>query len=251
MSGMSDKAQVPAADATLRILSFLARQRGSVPAATIAAALFLPRSTAYHLLTTLLEHGYVVNGDRRWALGVRAHDLGTGYVRQEPLALVGRNLVTRLADSVGENAHLAVLHGRDVVYVVEGRAPGRPSLVSNVGVRLPAHLTASGRSMLALMSTDQVRALYPDDGALTARGDVSVTRRQLQALLRSARDRGFASENSEITPGFASVAVPVVDRVGWPLAAIAVTFVEGTAQHDALAVSARLVATEISRRLRV
>lgn len=251
MSGMPDKVQVPAADATLRILSFLARQRGSVPAGTIATALELPRSTAYHLLSTLLDHGYVVNGDRRWALGVRAHDLGTGYVRQEPLALVGRNLVTRLADSVGENAHLAVLHGRDVVYVVEGRAPGRPSLVSNVGVRLPAHLTASGRSMLALMSTDQVRALYPDDASLTERGDVSVTRRQLQALLRSARDRGFAFENGEITPGFASIAVPVVDRVGWPLAAIAVTFIEGQADDEALAQSARNVATEISRRLRV
>ena len=251
LSGMSDKIQVPAADATLRILSYLARQRGSVPAGTIALALDLPRSTTYHLLSTLLDHGYVVNGDRRWALGVRAHDLGTGYVRQEPLALVGRNLVTRLADSAGENAHLAVLHGRDVVYVVEGRAPGRPSLVSNVGVRLPAHLTASGRSMLALMSRDQVLALYPDDAALTARGDVSVTRRELGRVLRATRERGFASENGEITPGFASIAVPVVDRVGWPMAAIAVTFVEGQADEEALAQSARSVAVEISRRLRV
>jgi DNA-binding IclR family transcriptional regulator len=105
--------------------------------------------------------------------------------------------------------------------------------------------------MLALMSQNHVRALYPDDAALTSRGDVAVTRRQLQTLLRSARDRGFAFENGEITPGFASVAVPVVDRVGWPLAAIAVTFVEGTAQDAALADSARVVAAEISRRLRV
>lgn len=247
---MPDKIQVPAADSTLRILSFLARQRGSVPAATIAHALALPRSTTYHLLTTLLEHGYVVNGDRRWALGVRAHDLGTGYLRQEPLALVGRNLVSKLADSVGENAHLAVMHGRDVVYVVEGRASDRPSLITDVGVRLPAHLTASGRSMLAQMSREQVLALFPDDASLTSRGGKAVSRRDLRDVLRVTRERGFAVENGEITPGFASVAVPVVDRVGWPIASIALTFVEGTAEEATLVSSAREVASEISRRLR-
>lgn len=251
MSDMPDKVQVPAADNTLRILSFLARQRGSVPAATIATALDLPRSTTYHLLATLLDHGYVVNGDRRWALGVRAHDLGTGYVRQEPLALVGRTLVTNLADSVGENAHLAVLHGRDVVYVVEGRAPNRPSLITDVGVRLPAHLTASGRSMLAEMSREQVLALYPDDASLSGRGHARINRRELRDVLRETRTRGFAVENGEITVGLASIAVPVVDRVGWPLASIALTFVAGTVDEKALASSAATVAAEVSRRLRV
>ena len=47
--------------------------------------------------------------------------------------------------------HLAVLHGRDVLYLVEERAPRRPSLVTDVGVRLPAHLTATGRAMLAAL----------------------------------------------------------------------------------------------------
>ena len=39
--------------------------------------------------------------------------------------------------------------------------PGRPPLVTDVGVRLPAHLTASGRAILALLPASQVRALYP------------------------------------------------------------------------------------------
>lgn len=247
---MPDKVQVPAADNTLRILSFLARQRGSVPAATIATALELPRSTTYHLLSTLLDHGYVVNGDRRWALGVATHDLGTGYLRQQPLALVGRNLITRLADSVGHNAHLAVLNGRDVVYVVEGRAAGQPSLITDVGVRLPAHLTASGRSMLAVLSREQILALYPDDASLTARGDVALTRRALRDVLRSTRERGFATENGEITSGFSSVAVPVRDRTGWPIAAVALTFADGACNPRDIVPQMAAAAMEISRRLR-
>src|SRR6187549_3802646 len=68
--------QVPAADQTLRILTFLARQRGPVAAATLAAQLEIPRSSAYHLLATLEEHGFVVHlpAERRWGLGVAAFE---------------------------------------------------------------------------------------------------------------------------------------------------------------------------------
>lgn len=251
LSGMPDKSQVPAADQTLAILGYLARQRASVPAVTISSALGIPRSTTYHLLATLAEHGFVVNGDRRWALGVAAHDLGTGYLRQQPLTLVGRPLVSKLVDSVGENAHLAVLNGRDVVYVVEERAPGKSSLITDVGVRLPAHLTASGRSMLAAMSREQLLALYPDDSALSSRGSVSMTRRRLREELRETRERGFATERGDVTVGLSSVAVAIVDRVGWPIAALALTFADDSANVDVLVTAVRATAADISRRLRV
>ncbi|CAB4587488.1 unannotated protein [freshwater metagenome] len=250
LSDMPDKPQVPAADHTLRILTYLATQRVSVPAATIATALGIPRSTAYHLLSTLAEHGFVVNGDRRWALGPAAHDLGTGYVRQQPLTLAGRSIVTGLVDSVAHNAHLAVLLGREVVYVIEERAPGRPSLITDVGVRLPAHLTASGRSMLAAMSREQILAVYPDDAALSVRGEHTMTRKELIEELRLTRGRGYATEFGEITAGLSSVAVPILDRVEWPIASLALTFA-GEPPVDELVNALKTAAAELSRRLRV
>ena len=153
--------QVPAADATLRVLSHLAGARGPLPAAAIASALDLPRSTVYHLLSVLQEHGFVVHlpEARRYGLGVAAFELSGGYARQEPLSMLGRPLLAELVDRVGESAHLAVLHGRDVLYIVDERAPRRPHLVTDVGVRLPAHLTASGCAILAALPAGQLRAL--------------------------------------------------------------------------------------------
>jgi DNA-binding IclR family transcriptional regulator len=86
---------------------------------------------------------------------------------------------------------------------------------------------------------------------LTRRGNAALTRRELREVLRLARERGFATEHGEITAGFESVAVPVLDRVGWPLAAIALTFPEGTVGVERLAREAHATAVEISRRLRV
>ena len=92
-------------------------------------------------------------------------------------------------------------------------------------MRLPAHLTASGRAMLALMPRAQVRALYAEPGSFVLRNDRGPrSLSALRQLLAEARRRGFASEDGEVTPGFASVAVAASDRAGYPAAAVAVTF---------------------------
>lgn len=227
--------QVPAADQTLRVLTFLARQRGPVAAQTVATALRIPRSSVYHLLHAMAEHGYVVHleAERRWGLGTAAFELAGGYARQDPLARLGRPLVAGLADRAGESAHLAVMTGRDVLYIVEERAPRRPALVTEVGVRLPAHLTATGRAMLALLPAGQVRALYPDAAAFADRtGRGPRTPRELRELLRDVRARDIAEEDGEVTLGLRSVGVAVRDHTGWPTAAIAVTW-PGDADRDA------------------
>ena len=117
---------VPAARQTLALLQALARQPGPVPAAALARELGLPRSTTYHLLAELLHAGFVVHlpEERRYGLGVSAFEIGSAYSRQEPLARLARPVLARLVDAVGNSAHLAVLHGREVLYVVEQRAPG-------------------------------------------------------------------------------------------------------------------------------
>ncbi|RLK48889.1 IclR family transcriptional regulator [Microbacterium telephonicum] len=246
--------QVPAADHTLRILTFLARQRGPVPARTIADQLAIPRSSVYHLLGVMAAHGFVVHltGDRRWGLGNAAFELAGGFARQQPLARLGRPLVAALADRTGESAHLAVMSGRDVLYLVEERAPRRPALITDVGVRLPAHLTATGRAMLAALPREQVRALYPDRSTFTQRTGSGPSRPgELRELLRRTRADGYAREDGEVTAGFASVGVAVTDHAGWPAAALAVTWETARGPDAAqIADAIRDSATELGRRIR-
>lgn len=257
---MTEPSKVPAADQTLAILAHLAAQRGPVPAATIAQALALPRSTVYHLLAVMQERGFVVHlpEERRYGLGIAAFELSSGFSRQQPLARLGRPLVAALVDRLGESGHLAVLHGRDVLYLVEERAPRRPSLVTDVGVRLPAHLTATGRAMLAELPPAQLRALYPDQGAFESRhpapeADAAEwTYGRLKRVLADVRARGSAHEDGEVTPGLASVGAAVVDHLGWPAAAIAVTF-QGDAAPElepVIAPAVQEAAATLSRRIR-
>lgn len=245
--------QVPAAENTLRILSFLATRPAPVAASAIARELELPRSTVYHLLTTLAAHGFVLHlrEERRWGLGASAFELAGGYTRQQPLARRGRPLVAALSDRLGESAHLAVMSGGDVLYIVEERAPRRPALVTDVGVRLPAHLTASGRAMLAALPREQVRALYPDLSAFPDRTGVGPrTPRELREVLREVRSRGYATENSEIADGLRSVGAAVLDAAGWPVAAVAVTWGRADLDEELLAAAVQECAATLQSRLK-
>ena len=245
--------QVPAATRALRVLRYLAGQPDPVALERVAAEVGMPRSSAYHLLRAMVDEGFVSHlaEEHRYGLGVAAFEVGSGYARQEPLQRIARRPLARLVDRVGQSAHLAVLHGRDVLYVLEERAPGRPPLVTDVGVRLPAHLTASGRAILAALPASQVRALYPDRAAFVDRhGTGPHSPGALRPLLAETRQRGYAAEDGEVTPGFASVAAAVLDHNGHPIAGVAVTYpaAEATAP-EALAFRVRSIADLLTRRL--
>ncbi len=226
--------QVPAAERTIALLRHLAHQPRPVTAASIAHALDLPRSSTYHLLTALADARFVTHlpEERRWALGVGAFELGQAYLRGAPMERLARPLLHRLAHDTGISAHLAILDGRDVVYLATERPPQTPVLVVDVGVRLPAHLTASGRCLLAEQTRAQVHALFPDRAALTSRTRVAgpSSPADLRRLLERVRRDGVGREDGEIDPGLASVAVAVHDHAGRGVAAVTLTF--PTADHD-------------------
>ncbi|MGW4099835.1 IclR family transcriptional regulator domain-containing protein [Mycobacterium sp. NPDC004974] len=78
-------------------------------------------------------------------------------------------------------------------FVVDGEARVPVTLVTDVGVRLPAQLPASGRSILAHLSAAQVRALFPASTAFvarTGRGPASLP--GLRQLLAAERTQGWA-----------------------------------------------------------
>lgn len=221
--------KVPAADQTLRILLLLARSRGPLPASVIATQLDIPRSTTYHLLSALLDHGFVMHlpEEQRYGLGIAAVELSSAYGRQEPLARLGRPLVAGLVERLGMSGHLAVPLGRDVLYIIEERYPGTASLVTDVNVRLPMPVTASGRAILSQLPKAQARALFPNAASFASphTREVSITRySQLRRVLDDTVTRGYAVEQGSVTEGISSVAAPVLDHRGWPIAAVAVTF---------------------------
>lgn len=217
----------PALRRGLAVLRLLASRPSPVSAGAIARDLGLARSTTYELLTELAAAGFAVHlpAERRWGLGVGAFEIGSAYLRSEPLERLGRPILARLAMTAKATAHLGILHGPQMLYLVKEKPPGSSvTLVTDVGIRLPAALTATGLSILAHLPSGQVRALFPDADAFvdrTGRGPTSL--RELRPILQDVNRRGWAHEDGQITGGAASVAAAVFDHNSMPIAAVGIT----------------------------
>lgn len=188
--------------------------------------------------------------DRRYTLGLAAVELGSAFSQQASLSLLGNPVLTGLMRKVRLPVHLGLLHGREVLYLVEQRPPRSTSLVTGPDVRLPAHLTASGRAMLALLPRSQVSALYAAPHAFDTRtGEGPRSMPALRRVLAAERERGYSCERGEVTRGFHSVAVACLGRHGLPIASIAVTYrARNDVPEDAVN-HARRAAREISHRI--
>ncbi len=245
--------QVPAARRALAVLRLLASSARPLAASVIGRELGMPRSSTYHLLSAMAEDGFVtyLPEDRLWGLGVTSFEIGSAYLRQGPLERLARPLLVRLVDRVGEIVQLGVLHGSETLYLLKEQPRHHATLVTDVGVRMPAYLTASGRSMLAHLPAAQVRAIVPGD-MVNRTGAGPRTLRELRRLLAEDVRRGWAVEDGHVTEGFASIAACSFDHVGRPAAAITVTFRRDSRPEDdwpSLAARAREASAELTRRL--
>ena len=215
--------KVPAATHTLAILRLLMTTDAPISAARIATQLRLPRSTTYQLLKVMVDAGFVIHlkSHRTYGLGAAAYSLAQAYSTQQPLVRASTRHAQALAKLAGGSAHVSRLSsGMEVLYVLEERSATAVSLITDVGVRLAAERTASGRVMLAALP----------DAELKARVDAAGLGRQWQkihTMVQQVRLRGWAEETEEVSVGQSSIAAAVLDHTGRPAAALAVTFTPG------------------------
>ena len=241
---------VKSADRTLAILSVLAAHSRPVPTMTVARECGIPKSSTHHLLNVMRRRHFVTyyEAERAWGLGVSAFEIGSAYLRSRPLQRLGRPLLAELSRGTGETAHLGVLHGTEVLYL-DKETPAIPGarLVTEVGVRLPAHLTAIGRALLAPLPAAQVRALYGQTPLVrrTGRGPVSVG--GLLRELRETRAAGYAEDREMVTPGIACVAAAAWSHEEVPVAALGVTFVAASRTRPQVEEAARAVVAAADR----
>lgn len=213
---------------TLDVLELLASSLRPVPAMAIARRCAIPKSSTHHLLNCLRARGWVVyyEGDRGWGLGAAAFEMGSGYLRAQPVQRLGRVVLRDLSAETRLPCHLAVLRGDEVLFLDRElrRDCAAPRHVPAVGVRLPAHLTAAGRAMLGWLSHDQVRALYPHPVLVKRTLQGPATVKGLLAELDVVRRQGAAIETGLVADGTGSAAAAVLSHEGYPTAALSVTF---------------------------
>ncbi|MFC6356355.1 IclR family transcriptional regulator [Luethyella okanaganae] len=249
--------RMPALRHGIAVLRFLAGKPGPVGAVAISRGLGLPRSSTYQILQVLTDEGLVVHipDAQGYTLAVGVFELGSAYLRHQPLELLARPLLSRLMMSLNLTSHVGILYGHETLYLLKEQPARATGLVTEIGVRLPAHLTATGRAMLAMHSASQITAIYASRSVFVQRTERGPkTLRELKALLARDRERGWSVEDGHTTDGVTCIAAAAVDHNGMPVASFSVSFPshqlpEGEA-HARVGEAAREAAAQLTRRIR-
>jgi DNA-binding IclR family transcriptional regulator len=245
----------PPVQRAVRLIRHVAEGNPVLNMSETAKLLKINRTTLLRLLHTLEVEGFV---ERRpsgagFQVGLTFLELAARALFSQDLVQVALPVLERLAETLQLSAHLGVLDGTDVLYLVR-RTPNTP-LASNirVGSRLPAHATTMGRVLLAYMTPVEIDALYAGKELQRFSEHTSTTLAAVKAKADKDRAAGIAWSEAYFERGISSAAVPVFDFAGQPLGAINVSgpvgAFAGDARHREIDTELRGAGREISRRL--
>jgi DNA-binding IclR family transcriptional regulator len=220
-----------------------------------ARELGINRTTLLRLLHTLQSERFIEprHEGQGWRIGVGLIGLTAQAFFSQDLVQISVPVLTRLAESLDLSAHLGVLDGLEIVYLVR-RAPNN-AFASNIriGSRLPAHAANMGRIILAYQPPEQVDRVYAGTMLSAVTPHTAVTLTQLHAQLEADRDAGLAWSDGNYEANISSVAAAIFDATDTPIAALNVSgqpaSFEGAARRRQIAAAVRAAAYEISQRL--
>lgn len=178
------------------------------------------RGAARRSLLTLEALGYVQQHDKRFRLLPRVMELGFAYLSSMSLWERAQPIMKSIVDQIDESCSLSVLDGVDVVYLA--RIPPRHvyTIPVPVGARMPAHVNAMGRVLLAELDPASLDAYFRQAEIKKINSHTVTDEGELRVILAQARRDGYAMPEHEMHEGRRSLAVPVRNRAGVAVAAM-------------------------------
>ena len=244
---------MPAVTRALSLLDRLAQQREPMSLAQLTSELALPKSSVHGLCNTLMSFGYLRRQpDGAFLIGPRVMSLAEAFVSGTDVAQEFSALWANAGVAPEETVVLSVLSGADALYVAVRNSARPLGLAFNVGMRLPVHLSGSGKAMLAFCAPDEVRKIFAADPLtrLTRKGP-----RDVEALLKElalTRKRGYSVDDETVREGVYSFGAPVFDASRQAVAGVAVCInkaVIGADRGDKYRDAVLHVARTLSQRL--
>jgi IclR family acetate operon transcriptional repressor len=220
-----ERSGVQSVERTLDILEALVELGSEVGLVEISQAVSLPLATVHRLLGTLIARGYVKQNrqNRKYALGFRALQMGSDMRQRFSLRLEARPFLQRLMQRSGESANLAVLDDGDVVYIDQAQSSRILRMFTQVGHRLPAHSTGSGKVMLAFAPPEVMEGILRRCGLPARTAHTIVDIDAFRAELERIRAAGYAIDDEEQEEGVRCAAVPVRDESSQVVASLSVS----------------------------
>lgn len=206
------------------LLLFVRSESPDLGVTEIARELGLSKAVVHRLLMTLSSRR-LIDADlatRRYRLGAAALTIGAAYLDRIDLTGLVTPHLRELSLGTEETATMSVRTEWYRVYVTQIVPEREVRMEVAIGRPYPLHAGSSSKAFLAFLAeSERERYLAQTHlAALTDRTIVDID--TLRSDIGGIRRRGYAVSHGERQAGAASLAAPILDRAGDPVAVISV-----------------------------
>ena len=220
---MAETKRIPTNLRTLLILEILGKNDRAMTATEINDQLGLPKQTVHRLCETLEENGFLsrLGNSKKFQVARRLRDLGSGLLHNSRDHIARNQILREVAQSVRETVNYAVPGNLGMNYLdrVETDWPFRIQLP--IGTSVPFHCTASGKCFLASLPPKQRNNLARNLNFERMTSHTHVSAETFLEELAEVRKLGYSLDREEFLDGMIALAVPMTDRNGRFISAIA------------------------------
>lgn len=206
-----DADRVGGAQAVFRAMDLLKlvglnHERG-IALAPLVAAIGLDRTTAYRLLSSLVQTGMVARDERKlYRLGLEAMQLGLATMSRVPIIERCRPMMIRLARRTEDTVYLVVRNGdfAHCVHFEEGAFPIKALVLQVGGLRLLG-VGSAGAALLATLTGAELEGFHARHREELPAERASLT--HLRRQVAQTRKRGYATTDNLVADGVSGVGV--------------------------------------------
>ncbi|WP_114946353.1 IclR family transcriptional regulator [Microvirga calopogonii] len=215
------------------VLRCFSEERTELTVTDVSALLPAPKSTVSRLLRAMRDAGLIesVGETKRYRPGLMLFEVGNVYRRASSLVARADEVVKAVSAQVGHSSYVSIRAGHDVVGLTYHPGSHVLRVATPIGRRLAAFASATGRTLLARLSDEEVMALYPKL-PMPPSSNAPQSVEELLTRLAKVRQEGFAESNDEANRGVAAIAVAVGDPETREAVSLCVTFPSSTITQD-------------------
>jgi DNA-binding IclR family transcriptional regulator len=206
------------------ILAIIGAAEEPLAASQIAELMRVHKSTVSRLLTALNDRGLVERdpASLRYRLGPEMIAIAGAALQGNTLSEVAQPVLDDIARETRETVTLSIWNRDHAVDIAVSYGLEQVSYTPKLGLRNPAHCTATGKVFLAAMKPEKRERLleFPLKKFTVA---TLTTKKALNACLEEVARTGVAWNKEELSENLCTVAVPVVADADVPRAALGIS----------------------------
>ena len=180
----------------------------------------MTRAGARRYLLSLAHLGYIAQEERLFRLTAKVLELGYTFLASMPLSDIAQPYLEKVTEQTGETSAVAILEGHQIVHIARVNTQRLLAPALTIGKPFNALYTSTGRVLLSFKENEEIDRILENYGLSPFTRWSTTSKEKIRKELISIKSHGYAIVDQEMEEGLRSLAVPIMNNRGLPVAAI-------------------------------